>query len=169
MTVYLLGTNHRHQVIGCPEGSYVQFSELLRSEVHQHRLQAIAEELNAEAIQLWHGTDSVAREVSQVLGIRHLYCDPTSVERKALGIPSLQQLKTKFGYGRALNHIQNEHLAVEQETYWSLREAHWLSCLKPLLSLNFLFVIGSSHMQSFAKLLEREQIGYTILHTNWAP
>jgi hypothetical protein len=168
MTAYLLGTNHRHQVIGCPEGRYVEFSELLRREVREHRLQAIAEELNDEAIQLWQGTGSVARAVSQDLGIRHVYCDPTSTERLALGIPSLQELRTKFGYGRVLTHIQDEHLAAEQATYWPRREAHWLSCLKPLRTCNFLFVLGSSHMESFSKLLESEEIGYITLHTRWS-
>lgn len=164
MTIYLLGTTHGNQVVGCPGSNWKEFEEFLLRTAEELSLRAIAEELNDEAVVGLRGTDSVARQVCNRLGIGHLYCDPDSSQREKLGIPSTQELKTRLGYGLILNHVQRDRLDAETKKYWSQREKHWLSCFQQIRGDDFLFVFGSSHMQSFSDRLSDEGFDYVVIH-----
>ena len=169
MRIILIGTNHRHQIIGCPEGETASFENFLRQTISTYAVQALAEELNEEAITLWHGHDSTARKLAQSLGITHLFCDPTIQERTQIGIPTNVQIRTKLGFGSAMTSIEVERLDAELRNHWPARETYWLDRLRSICCNECLFILGSDHVQSFKDLLTAHQIEAYIAHEDWLP
>jgi hypothetical protein len=88
---------------------------------------AIAEELSRECIEERQGGASVAKQVADCLGLRHLYCDPESGERSAHGISNSDQ-----------------------------REEFWISRIQQLIpnSTSVIFVCGANHSPSFKAKLD---------------
>lgn len=167
--VLLIGTNHRHQIVGCPEGKSKKFAQFIRRVINERKIQALAEELNEEAFPKWLGYDSIARVVASELGIEHIYCDPTTSERVRLGIPTTDQITSNLGYGKFLNASETKKLEDEAQMFWPQREFYWFSRIRSLGCNKTLFVLGSSHIQSFRKLLLAQNIRPIIIHENWKP
>jgi hypothetical protein len=169
MYVLIIGTNHRYQVLGCQEGKQEVFEQYLRAVIHKHGIQAIAEELNEEAFPVWRGHDSTARVLAASLGIKHMFCDPTNIERERLGIPTVEQIKVKLGFGKFLTSQEYQEVVEEQQKYWLQRESYWIKCVKTLDCDKCVFILGLSHVQSFAKLLLKEHVQSEVIHENWKP
>ncbi|HPJ08654.1 MAG TPA: hypothetical protein PLB09_11545, partial [Deltaproteobacteria bacterium] len=122
------------------------------------------------AIEKRGGHDSIARIVSIDLGINHIFCDPTSKEREQLGIPSCKQIRESLGIHIYLKPDQDKQiklLEAEERKYWGIREKFWLKSLQNQYFTCCLFILGSSHVQSFKKLLNMNNIDVLVVHENW--
>lgn len=169
MRVMLVGTNHRHQVVGCSEGQSEAFSHFLRKVIRKCQIQTLAEELNEEAFATWGGHGSTARSLAESLGIQHIFCDPTAQERACIGISTTAQVKADLNLGKFLKSEQVEQLDAEQRKYWPQREAYWLTRLRSMGCNQCLFILGSDHVQSFMALLSAHHIQPVLVHENWEP
>lgn len=92
----------------------------------------LAEEFNEDALKISRASESTVRGIAKQLGIRHLFCDPTSAQRKELGI------------GKDID----------------LRENYWLACLNEHRTENILFVCGAGHLETFGNKLIQD--GYQV-------
>jgi len=144
-TVYIVGTRHRFQGWRkwnrtAPKRHLDQFAAFLEGKIHDYHIQSIAEEMNLEALlKLPHpelpSGKSVPCLIAEALRLPHKYCDPDSARRKALGIPDSEE-------DEAENNKQ--------------REAEWLRQLQQFQPFPCLFVLGSTHSDTFPDLLKKE-------------
>ena len=172
MHVYLVGTNHANQLTGYKDGAAEKFRLYLAHICNAETIDLLAEELNEEAIVLWQrkgAQDSTARLLATAHEIPHLFCDPNAHERRALGIPSYEELRIKFGYGRARTHEQEANLAREERKFWPIREECWRKKVAAISPLRCLFVVGSDHVESFAELLSGHGVVVEIKTRRWEP
>lgn len=169
MIVLLVGTNHEHQLIGYKDGETQVFGSYLSSLCDSEYIDLLAEELNEEAIELWKAQDSIARRLAVERKIDHIFCDPDSSERRALGILTYEELRTKSNYGRVLTNEQDECLKRDEKSYWPKREDFWLRKIQANSPSRCLFVLGSNHVQSFSTLLSSHGISAEVKTCKWKP
>ncbi|WPH22332.1 hypothetical protein [Variovorax paradoxus] len=169
MHLTILGVNHSHQMVGHPDGNSAALRSYLMREFQRGEYDAIAEEFSEEAIALWGCSESTAKTVGNELGVPHHYCDPTSAEREALGVPTTAELKKRLGIGVAMNHEASARLSAEENRYWPLREAVWLTRLRKLRASRILFILGADHVLSFSALLTVQAVRFNCLNPNWEP
>ena len=134
--VYLIGTDHSFQYLGkqCDEHGIkliMAFSTYLEEAAKRINACLIAEEFSMEALQINNVIASTAQKVAQKLNIAHVFCDPTSIERKRLGI---------------------------ERNDFALREQYWLKQIHGYLHDDIIFVCGNSHIPSFCALLHEDGI-----------
>lgn len=98
----------------------------------------LAEEFSAEACGLSRVSASVAQLVAHELGIAHLFCDPTTEERRRHGITSHDD-----------------------------RECFWLERLLTVKPTRLLFVCGDSHQETFGDKLRSAGYDVEILSRGW--
>jgi hypothetical protein len=84
--------------------------------------------------------ETVLEQFSKAKGIEHRFCDPTSIEKQALGIEVDPNKET--------------------EADWRKREQFWLSKIADCKGRRVLFVCGDKHYDAFAQLLESN--GFTV-------
>ena len=168
MRLEILGTNHFHQAVGNRKGRPDAFQSYLVGLARSNKYDAIAEELSVEAIPKLGGTDSVARLVSQDIGIKHLFCDPTSSERVEIGIRSEDTIKQLLQIGKLMNANESREVDAELKRDWPAREEFWLRKLRTLRASNILFIVGSDHVKTFSELLDRQRICFICLEERWS-
>jgi hypothetical protein len=164
MTIRLIGLNHGYQLRGCREADWSAFEQYLLSYSVLEGIDLIAEELSDEAVRKWKAEDSVARCVASRLGIRHLFCDPESSEREALGIRSLSEIVDSFGPRPTVDEVE----AQEREE-WRIREQYWWRKLRDVSFTTGTFLLGSQHAGRFKALLLSEGCDAAIVEKNWSP
>ncbi len=98
----------------------------------------LAEEFSTEACDLSGVSASVAQLVARELGIAHLFCDPTTEERKRHGITSHDD-----------------------------RECFWLERLLTVKPTRVLFVCGDTHLETFGDKLRSAGYEVAILSRGW--
>jgi len=91
-----------------------------------YAIQTIAEEMSVEAL---NGRVTVCQEIANEAHIKHVLCDPTSLERQALGISAHN---TPFDSKK--------------------REGEWFRRLSQGYAYPVLFVSGAAHVDAFAML-----------------
>ena len=129
--VYLLGVDHQVQHSGLPmtperDKATRDFCTFLKSMVKDLNISMLVEEFNEDALRMNNVSISIVKNVAEGVELKHLYCDPTRQERKALGID---------------NDLDR-------------REQFWLSRLEPHLNYErILLVCGASHLESFQRRL----------------
>ncbi len=167
MNIFLVGTNHAHQLFGYDDGRYIEFGEYLKVEISKHHIDLICEEMSEDSLLLWKIKDSTCRSLSNTLNINHVFCDPDVKEREVLGIASHNELLTKLGFSRT--HTELQKLIVDEEIrkQWPIRELYWLEKITSLNFNNCLFVFGSNHFNGFTKLLRSKGIIFNTLSSNW--
>jgi len=168
MKLYLLGTNHANQMIGCKYGKAEEFLKYLhhiKSKIKD--IDLVAEELNEEALELWNATDSACRIFANSFNLPHLYCDPNLKERNTLGIKSETEIRDKLGYGKCLNVEQDNEVQSRIASYFDLREDFWLKRILHSNRNQCLFIFGTSHFDSFSKLLQSKNIESIEITRNW--
>ena len=140
--IYLVGVDHVIQHEGYLDSrkkvALRKFQAYLKKIVCERDIRVIAEEFSEDALSGSHTEVSSARKVAQALGIEHRFCDPTCQERKVRKIKTDRQ-----------------------------REREWLNCLQDLSQRNVLFLCGSSHLQTFPKLLRKRGFEVGILSDKW--
>jgi hypothetical protein len=132
--VYLVGVDHQVQHNGPPmsqarKDATLDFSTFLKAKAKELNISMLAEEFNEDALKGSQASTATVNEVAKELGLKHLFCDPTYIQRKELGI------------------YKDNHK----------RECFWLSCLEDhLVCEKIIFVCGRDHLESFeAKLVEK--------------
>jgi hypothetical protein len=117
-----------------------RFEAYLRDAAISRQAEVIAEENCKYLVDLRPGGLSVAANVAEELGLRHIYCDPDPNERSAL-------------------NIQPE-----------CREAIWMHRLQPFSpnATSIIFVCGADHSLTFQSLLKRNGIHARIHCRDWA-
>jgi hypothetical protein len=165
--VWVIGTSHDYQLLrrGSDQLGVAQFRALLTTVATDHGVRAIAEEMSLEGLALHKADDSVCKQVARTLGIPHRFCDPSSQERKALGIAEDDDIRMSgFFAGRDQQAIE-----CYVRASYSLRERSWLGQLIELDAWPLLFVCGAYHAESFCARLQAEAIDVRLLFTNWSP
>jgi hypothetical protein len=166
--VYVIGAHHNIQCRSwLQESKYFQFEEYLKIQVAKYGITMIAEELSEEAMGSCGVKESIGQKVARELGIEHQFCDPTSEERKSLGIPSEAELKQRLGLGRFLKDGELRRLDEEKQKYWYIRERFWLDRIRHTAGQAILFICGDSHVDSFHWLLKSEGLDVEILSKHW--
>jgi hypothetical protein len=164
-TAWIIGTSHDYQRArsDCDGSGSGEFRTALTAIATQKGVRAIAEEMSHEGL---HGAaDSVCRQVSHVLGIAHRYCDPSSQERRALGIAEDDTIRM------AGNLSGRDQRAIEDDVRASFarREGRWFDCVMELDTWPLLFVCGVNHAEPFRQRLQAFGIEARVLFENWAP
>jgi len=160
MTIRLIGLNHGYQLRGYDGADWSAFEQYLLSYSESEGIDLIAEELSNEAVRKWMAADSVARHVARRLGVRHLFCDPESGQRRALGIRSLDEIAAELG---------PLDLEAKEKEAWLIRERFWLERLREVPFNACVFILGSQHVESFELLLRSEGWEATVVEKNWKP
>lgn len=169
MKIFIVFTNHANQMIGCEHGDAFNFIDYLSNICLNKNIDLIAEELSEEALASSHAIDSSCRILSGKMGIRHIFCDPESAERKFLGIPSESEILEDLGFGKVLTRAQAIQLKTEEMRYWNARENYWIENIIQHDFKRCLFICGSSHIGSFSKNLSSKGINFEIITENWIP
>ena len=169
MYFYLVGTNHRNQLLGCKDGDgrSMEFKCYLSNLCDIESIDLLAEELSEEALKLLKATGSVVRQLATEHRIKHIFCDPNSDQRRELGIPKPEELKSKFGYGRCLKPNQQAKMEAEERKYWPIREDFWLDKVSAITANKCLFVLGPDHVDSFSVLLSNRGFNTEIKIHKW--
>ena len=169
VNIYIVGTNHSHQLIDYDHGDAQKFAQYLSTVCESKSIDFVAEELNEESIALWEAKGSTARLVSLRFSIPHKFCDPDSKQRKKIGILSDEELKTNLGFGKCLTEKQSVTFEEEKRKTWPIRENFWLESIRNSAHTNCLFIVGKNHVQSFSRLLSSQGYAVEILNDNWEP
>lgn len=168
MKIYLLATNHSHQLVGIDNGKSQKLIKCLQNLCKQNGdINLIAEELNEEAILLWKATDSACRIAAKSMDLNHIFCEADASERKFYKIESQEEVRRRLGFGKVLNKWQDKEMQDELKKYWPIRESIWLS---KICNFNFdgcLFVFGKDHYESFCSLLKQKSIPYETISCDW--
>jgi len=105
--------------------------------------------MSIESLNKWGATRYVCKSVAQELSIEHIFCDPNSNQRNSRGIRSEKQIRDELGYSQILSQSQVEKLDEALKSEWPLREEFWLEKILAVKVAAILFVLGSSHIDSF--------------------
>lgn len=143
MNVFLIGVDHRIQWLPKQFGSEWHnelklFADYLHRECLQKKAGLIAEEFSDEALSRSNAENSIARIVSDRLGVQHMFCDPDSLQ--------------------CASHRISTH---------SEREEYWLTRLLSAKQQVVLFICGDTHTKPFLDLLKSRGHDASILSSGW--
>jgi hypothetical protein len=148
--IHIIGTRHSLQCwsdairngVDCDADSATveRFEHYLQEVAGMLHATVIAEELSQENVEQRQGGASVAKQVADRMGLRHLFCDANRRERESLGIST--------------------HDA---------RECVWVSRIQPLLpnNISMVFVCGADHSQTFKATLENCGLHVRVHCDDW--
>jgi len=130
--IYIIGTRHSYQIRpqDAPNDGADAFKKHLWNAVRKYEIKLIAEEMSIEALK---GRHTVGFEIAKEENLPHILCDPTSLERQALGIS-------------------------ESDTLSDLakRENEWLRRILKHNEDPVLFVCGANHVSSFGQRCQKQ-------------
>jgi hypothetical protein len=167
MKIFVIGTNHAHQMLGNKHGFALEFSKFIDLICEGKKIDFVAEELNEEALSKHQATDSVCRTLARKNNITHIFCDPDSTERVRLGIPSFENISEKLKIGRVFTTEQDYLLKMEERKYWSIRENYWLEKIFSKNFQNCLFVCGSEHIAGLKENLFTRNLYFEVISDKW--
>ena len=167
--IYLVGVNHGVQFENKTSDMNVinAFEDYLKDVCKTYDIGCIAEEMSIESLKKWQATRYVCKSIADELSIRHIFCDPDSNERKKKEINLEKEVREDLGYGQILSDSQVERLDEALKTQWPLREQFWLEKIIEAKAGRTLFVLGSSHIESFSERLSQKGSGFVILEKKW--
>jgi hypothetical protein len=168
--VVLIGTDHKFQLpMNEAERAEVEsFRNAIRDLCVWHKVYAIAEEMNPQALQKSKIRESVPYQLCGELRLLHQYSDPSLQERKVLGIRSDHDIELQ-GWRESWTR---KKINADIRRYGSIvsdriREKEWLRRIQELDVWPLLFICGSDHFVPFATLLR--DAGMTVIeaHQDW--
>ena len=169
-TVVLVGTDHKFQrpVNGPKTDGIERFQATLRELCLRHKVQAIAEEMNLQALQDHKVTESIPYQLCGELKLLHQYSDPSREERKFLGIRSdqdieLQGLRENWPRKKIDTVIRKCGDVVSDR----IREKEWLRRIQKLEAWPLLFVCGADHFAQFSTLLRMAGLTVVEAYKDW--
>ena len=171
-TLVLVGTAHKFQ--RPVNGPYIEGIALFRDMIHdlcrQHEIAAIGEEMSWYALQEENVTASVAQRVCALLGLRHQLSDPSPEERFKLGIRQDNDIRAEhLCDGWTQEQVEADVLARGRVSSDRIREQFWLQKIQKFDVWPLLFICGTNHFTSFAKLLSSAGIDVVEVHPDWEP
>lgn len=159
---YILPVSHDMQCLkdDCIQAA-TKFKMLLRVLCGLLSTTCIAEEYSEDAEKKCKCKEVSCREVTAILNISHIFCDPGSKEREALGISDVEELDMRFAVGALTKSCYLSQLAKN----FKVREEFWLTTIQTNCSKhsNIIVVIGDNHKVSFSSLLTRRKIKFKAL------
>lgn len=171
-TVVLVGTDHKFQrPMNGPEIAEIEsFRNAIRELCLRHKVHAIAEEMNLQALQEHKITESVPYQLCGELRLLHQYSDPSLQERKALSIQrdhdiELQGWRESWPRKKISAAIRS-HGSIASDR---IREKEWLRRIQELDGWPLLFVCGADHFAQFSKLLQMAGITVVEAYKDWEP
>lgn len=177
--LYIIGIDHLVQYNGpVPSDLLGEFKEYIDLLITNLEIDVIAEEFNEEfLVDVYGATEDTAKSAAEKAGIEHIYCDPDSYERAALGIPYYadvadeiklrHNISDKFISDPEIRKIVNSEVYAEVKKYWELRENFWYEKIKDRLHQNILFLCGHEHVYRFKELLAAYDIESEIINEYW--
>ena len=169
--IYLIGTTHelQHNGLGSvDEISRNKFASYLERLTTEYGASLIAEEFNEEALRKSNATLGTLKCIADKLKVKHIFCDPDTKERKRIGIPSREKIKSSLGIQGAVyeNSVEDKQIKEEQKKYHQIREKFWFSKIEKFTDGVVIFVCGQDHVESFASLLIDNRCGIKILNSS---
>ena len=162
-SIRVIGVDHdKHQFRGYGGAGWLAFEKYLLEYCQQEQIDLIAEELNDEAIIKRKAEDSVARHVARQLNVRHLFCDPDSGQRRALGIPSFREILAGLG-----PHPDIDLAEAKERDAWPLRERVWLDRLREIPFNACVMILGSQHVKSFQSFSRSDAWEVAVVERKW--
>jgi hypothetical protein len=170
--IHIIGASHSLQVwtdakrsgesLDARKETVEAFESYLADVAKSLKADMIAEEASDEWVAAHgHGASSVAKGVTAKLGIQHLFCDPDTGQRRALGLKVGQELCTHAmtvskETGREWTDVHD----TEIKKQFSTREAYWLDRLNSCEPNNrsIIFVCGADHVDTFQAALDAKKI-----------
>jgi hypothetical protein len=181
LVIHIIGTSHSLQIWTevirtgeSPDAStemVEKFETYLVNVAKAVKAKLIAEELDEQLVSNYGPqASSVAKDVAKRLGVGHLFCDPNTVERRAMGLKVGTEMVDR---ARAIAKETGEHWVdvhwTEVKKGFAAREAVWLERLLPHRpnSMSIVFVCGADHVDSFKAMLEAGKIHASIHCRDW--
>ena len=171
--IYLVGVEHiksqwQYQN-GSNENAVAAFTNSLRRHIKRFDIAVIAEELSGECLEQQGVSRSTAQTVAQEFHIKHVFCEPSAMERKDLGILSPEEISGQLFPNKPYWQIpedspEQQQINEEIRKLFSKREEFWLTKIKHLRKENVIFICGKSHVESFSNLLEQNGFEISILY-----
>lgn len=169
--VYLIGVKHELQHNGrCSvDNLNKEFVSYLEDAIKVHEIFLVAEEFSEEALKKSGATIGTVRDIANKLNIKHLFCDPNKDERKNVGIPCREEIKSTLNIRDPVikDSEEDNRIKKEQRKYHSIREKFWLSKIEGYLNETILFVCGTDHVKSFGALFTKKGYKSTVLIESW--
>jgi hypothetical protein len=179
--IHIIGTRHALQVwtdakrkgesIEAKKKDVEAFEKCLTDAARSLRADLIAEEANEEFVgRHGQGAFSVAEAVARKFGIRHLFCDPDTGERRAMGLKTGGELTAHAtAIANATGHDFMDVHDAELKKNFPAREAFWLERLGRFEpnKKSIIFVCGADHVDSFKALLESKEIAARVHYRDW--
>jgi len=179
--IYIVGTAHSVQVWSNAKwnGTSLDASKEMM-QAFEIYLETAARSLDAsmiaeEACEEWvrrhgQGASSVARDVARRLGIKHLFCDPDSQERRAMGLKVGLELteyarKVAADTGRHFDEVYLE----ERGKGFAPRESIWIERLGNYEPNNrsLIFICGADHVETLKSALDARDIMAEVYCRDW--
>jgi hypothetical protein len=173
--IHLLGMAHREQASTDAQGTpqtdaQKYYADVLKKTIEGLHPSVVAEEYSTES-EKENRRRSIAKPIADGCGVKHLFCDPHSDQRRAIGYLGIQELHQQI-----LMHDRNWNISPEEaETkawaictgkYFVRREKFWLERIREASepqNYTVVFVLGDGHIESFAELLAKEGIKSEIV------
>lgn len=140
--VFLVGVDHLIQHNGfvwpAKKRALKEFSKYLIMVSKKYKLSILAEEFSEEALRLSNAKKSTLQAVAKQMNLMHIFCDPSSMERKRFNISNKSQ-----------------------------RENFWIDRFEIFMDKNILFLCGASHLESISGKLTVKGIDTKIISSGW--
>jgi hypothetical protein len=167
--LYIIGVSHsvqsRKPDLEKTDGQKA-FANLLERTIGDVHPTLVAEEESEENLSK-HEKMSIAQEVSHSTGIEHRFCDPSQVDRRAMGYLSqddiLSRHKYLLGSNLPFEEASLKASAIEMAQHFPKREQFWLDRLNGCREQDAIFICGDGHVESFTGLLKIKDIPYEIV------
>ncbi len=149
------------------EKSIERFKSYLHDTVRSTMVAAIAEETNQE-IENRTNEKSMARLIAEGMSPPILYvpCEANSEERKALGIPTDEEILDRCR-GQGVSDPLEQCRDSELLKYFPLREKFWIERLRRVAVGATLFLCGPNHIRTFSCRLTENGIPCKIMSFDW--
>jgi len=162
--IFLLGTSHSLQTESADAGPFLKakrgrFRAHVEETVRSNNVAGIAEETNSE-LEARDGK-SIARLVAEEMRppLDYIACEPSSEERRALGIPTSDEIN--------MNALRATGRDAELQKYFPVREKFWIDRLREQPLDSILFVCGANHVRTFCGRLTEQGFPCRILCFDW--
>jgi hypothetical protein len=179
--IHVIGTSHSLQVwtdakrngesLDANKENVEAFESYLTGVARSLKADLIGEEASDEWVATHgRGAYSVAEGVAKQLGIQHLFCDPDTGERRAIGLKVGEELRAHaMVEAQATGQDWTDIHRAEVKKQCPAREAVWLERLKGCdpNSWSIIFVCGADHVDTFSAALGAQAILANIHCRDW--
>jgi hypothetical protein len=179
--IHIIGTSHSLQVwtdakrngesLDARKETIEAFESYLAEVARSLKADVIGEEASEEWIaKFGPGASSVAKDVAGRLAITHLFCDPDTRQRRAMGLMVGEEMVSHAT--TVSGEVGGDWLAVHKAEIrkgFPAREAVWLERLERFKpnDISVVFVCGADHVDSFKAGLDAKKILARIRCREW--